>query len=338
MTVTSHDVAREAGVSQPTVSRALRNDPRISEETKRRVMEAAQRLAYSPDEIARSLITGRTRTVGVVVADIRNPFYPELLDVVHSEFMLVGYRMVLLEGRVQAHTRDQVVPLLTGNAFDGVIFTTATLDSSVVVDLVRRELPVVLMHRYVEGVNVDRVTADNVGGGRIAAQFLTGLGHQRIGMVAGPANTSTSRDRELGFRSGLKAFGLSLAKELHRAGPYSHQTGYQGCMELMKQRRPPTAIFCGNDVIALGALDAALRLRIKIPQQLSILGFDDIEMASWESFNLSTIRQPMSRMAEVAVRFLMERIGQAHEAPARNQLFPTNLIKRNTTAPPGDSI
>lgn len=283
MALTSRDVAREVGVSQSTVSRALRGDPRVAPDTLARVIETAQRMKYMPNSAARSLITKRSNTIGVVVSDITNPFYPQLVDVLHDEFFLAGYRTVLLNERTEGRGADDVLPQIQGRSVDGIVFASATLDSRVVDDFAARGIPITLLNRDIDGVDVDRVVSENLEGGRLAANTLVKLGHRRIALIAGPSNTSTGRDREAGFRAELAQHGLELDSALVRSGEYSHQSGYQWCLELLRLDEPPTAIFCGNDVIAFGALDASHRMGLIVPDDLSIIGYDDIAMSAWRS-------------------------------------------------------
>lgn len=325
--VTSRDIAREAGVSQPTVSRALRGDPRVAEATAALVRTTARRLGYVPDAVARSLITRRTATVAIVVADITNPFYPELVEALHDDLGRSGYRTVLLNERTDARGVDA---LMRAGVVDGAIVATATLDDRTRELLAGERAPIVQLVREVEGVGRDAVVCDNVGGAALAAELLLRLGHERIAQVSGPAHTSTARDRDAGFRAAL---GPTFDSTLARAGEYAHRAGYQACLELLDLPRPPTAIFAGNDVIALGALDAARRRSVDVPGALSIVGFDDISLAGWESFRLTTVRQPIVEMARAAVRALLRRIDGADDEPRRT-VFPTELIQRGTTGPP----
>ena len=333
--VTSRDVAREAGVSQPTVSRALSGDLRISEQTRERVTEAARRLGYFPNVAARTLITNRTFTVGVVVGDVSNMFFAEQLNVLYDELQRNGYRTVLFqEGADHKEPGGDVLPLLIGNALDGAIFTTGRLDSATPKLLASEGIPVVLLNRYIEGIAADCVTADNFGGGVQAAHHLANLGHERIGLILGPENTSTSRDREKGFTSGLKESGLRIHEELRQVGLYSYESGYELCLKLLFREEPPTAIFCGNDVIALGALNAAAGAGVEVPGELSVIGFDDLSVSGWEITGLSTIHNSIGRLAETAAKMLVERIERTHEGPPRSEVFPTSLAERRTTAPP----
>ena len=333
--VTSKDVAREANVSQPTVSRALGGDPRISENTRERVAAAARRLGYFPNVAARTLITNRTHTVGVVVGDVGNLFFAEQLNALYGELLRCGYRTVLFqEGADHKETGEDVLPFLFGNVLDGAIFTTGKLTAEAPKHLAEEGLPVVLLNRYIDGMSADCVTSDNLAGGRLASRHLAGLGHERIGVILGPENTSTSRDRERGFLAGLREFDLEVPEELRRVGLYSMESGHRLCSELLALDRPPTAIFCGNDVIALGALNAAASTRTTVPDDLSVLGFDDLLPSSWETTNLSTVHQPIARMAEAAARMLVERVEGSYNGPPRDEVFPVSLAERATTAPP----
>jgi LacI family transcriptional regulator len=329
---TSHDIARAAGVSQPTVSRALRGDPRVAAATAARVHATAVRLGYVPDAAGRSLITGRAHSVAIVVADITNPFYPELVEALHRELGRSGYRGVLINERTDAGDAE-LERMLRGRVVDGAIVATATLDETSRELIAEQERPVVLLNRTVDDPPCDSVTSDNAGGAAAVARLLERLGHRRIGTIAGPPSTSTGRDRARGFADALRELGLATDPQLQLVAEYSHDSGHDRCLELLDAADPPTAIFCGNDVIALGALDAARARGVAVPDELSIVGFDDIPLARWESFRLTTVRQDLHDLATTAARTLLRRIEEA-PGPARQVVFPTAVIERRTTAPP----
>lgn len=331
--ITSRDIAREAGVSQPTVSRALRGDPRVAPATVALVEATAVRLGYVPDAAGRMLRTRRTGAVAIVVADIANPFYPQLVEALHEQLARAGYRSVLLNERTDETGRHGLAALTRGGVVDGAIVATATSDDRARELLAGESVPVVQVVREVEGAERDAIVADNRGGAALVAELLVGLGHRRIGRLAGPADASTTRERDAGLVAALERLGAPADPALRREGEYSHGAGYEGCRALLGLERPPTAIFCGNDVIALGALDAARSLGVSVPGELSLVGFDDITMAGWESFRLTTVRQPIAAMAAAAVRTLAGRIEGGDEAPPQRQVFATELIERATTAP-----
>lgn len=329
-TVTSHDVAALAGVSQPTVSRALRGDARVSAPTQQRVADAAAKLGYIPSERGRSLSTRRTRRVGVVVDDLSNPFYLQLLDVLHQELEGGDTRMVMLTsppGGVERAER------LADGSIDGVVLTTARLGSPVPGDLQRRGVPFVLLNREVDTGDADCCVADNTQGARLVAAELARLGHRKVGAVLGPAQTSTGRDRETGFRAGLAEHGLHLDDSRARRGEFSFDSGFRELSTLLDVEDPPTAVFCANDVIALGALNAASTRGVRVPEDLSLIGFDDIEMAAWPLIDLTTVRQDLDQMARTAAGLLMDRIAFPDRPPERVCL-PVQLVQRGTHGPP----
>ncbi|HEY0318798.1 MAG TPA: LacI family DNA-binding transcriptional regulator [Solirubrobacterales bacterium] len=328
---TSHDVADRAGVSQSTVSRALSGDPNVSEVTRQRVIAAAQALNYSPDTIARSLITRRTNRIGVVISDITNPFYPLLVERLDRDLGDLGYTMLLFKH--EKSIERELISHFVSRSVDGLIFTSAELDLPLAPELHSAEVPVIFLNRYIDDEGFDRVVSDNLAGGRRAGELLAELGHRRIALVSGPPETSTARDRDEGFVGALSELGQPIAAELRMSGPYEHETGVRACRELLSLDDPPSAIFCGNDVIALGVWDAAISAGVRIPEDLSVLGFDDIDIASWNSIALTTIRQPLTEMAHASAEMLVERLEGSYSGAARKRLFPTELIFRRTIGP-----
>jgi LacI family transcriptional regulator len=330
--VTSVDIARAAGVSQPTVSRALRGDPRVAEVTAARVRSAATRLGYVRHDAARSLVTRRTDTVGLLASDLNNPFYPQLVQALHAELEGAGLRSLLLSER--EHGAERVAELIRGGIVDGAIVATARLDDATK-EALERETAVVLVVREIAGLDRDTVVAANKVGAELAARALVELGHRRIAMVNGPADTSTAAQREKGFRSALGAAGIEPDEGLIRRGEFSHEAGRCSGADLLADDRPPTAIFCANDVIALGVLDAAAAAGLWVPEGLSVIGFDDIPQAGWETVSLATVGQPLEEMAAKAVEMFAER-ASGHEGHGRRVVFPTSLVRRRTLGPPPD--
>lgn len=326
MNVTSRDVARMAGVSQPTVSRVLRGDPRVLPETKERILRATEKLGYVTASVGRSLSTRTTDQVAVV-ADLGNPLYPFLIASIHDELAAAGLKMVLLTER----TDDAVVSQhLLDRSVDGVLLTTISAGSKLPRELRRREVPFVFLNRYLGGVAADRAVADNRGGGAAAAALLLELGHRDIGLIMGPANTSTSRERERGFKEQLDAAGVEVAAARVVHGGYRHDDGVQGYLRVSRGHRPPTAVFCFNDFVAVGAYNAALAAGLRVPDDLAIVGFDDVSMASWPAFALTTVNVPVAEMARSATQMLISRLrGGAPERP-RHQVFATSLVLRRS--------
>lgn len=328
--VTSWDIAREAGVSQTTVSRVLNGDPRVAKQTRKRVAAVIDRLGYTPNAIARGLVTSRTNLVGVVVSDIMNPFYPELLEAIAGQLSEHGLKMVF--SNAGAQPEDVYTRLLVEQRVDGIIFAAALLDSAAVRRLAQRRFPMVLANRYVDGVECDVVTGDNHGGARTAAEHLLELGHRRIGVLVGHPRSSTSRDRLAGFEAAIEEAGVELDSALLRPGRYDYEAAYAETLRLLELDLPPTAVFCLNDVMAFAALNAARRARVAVPAELSVIGFDDVRMSSWEAFGLTTVRQPLAEMARTSVDLLAQRVSSL-ASPFRRLVFPSLLVRRTTTGP-----
>jgi LacI family transcriptional regulator, galactose operon repressor len=324
VSVTSHDVARRAGVSQPTVSRALRGDGRIADATRSRIELAAAELGYVPSDLGRSLSTRSTRQIAMV-ADLENPLYPSLVGPLHDRFAEHGYRMVLLAERGD----DQVTyARLLDRSVDAAVLTTSLLDSSLSKLLIERSLPFVELNRRSGLPGAISLTADNGRGAAACARLLVELGHRRIGAIFGPKTTSTARDRETGFRRALRRAGLTVAEEHVSRGTFAYEDGARGFAQLMGIPAPPTAIFCGNDMVAVGALNQALEMGVSVPRQVSIVGFDDLAIASWPCFQVTTVRVDLTSMAHAAADVIVAQLAGAPTAVAAK--YPTKLVLRRT--------
>lgn len=327
--VTSHDVARLAGVSQPTVSRALREDPRVSADTRERVRRAAERLHYVPSAIGRSLSTRSTRRVAMV-ADLGNPLYPELMGPVHAALEQHGYRLVLFaedENADEAAAYDR----LFDQSIDGVVLTTTRLNSTLPAALTRRQVPYVMLNRTIPGAEAVSCVADNVGGARQVGQRLVTDGHRRIAALLGPEQTSTGRDRERGFRDALAEAGVALPERHVRRDWFTYASGYAGMKHLLAERPAPTAVFCANDQVAVGAINAATELGVRVPHDVNVIGFDDLPMASWPVFALTTVRVAFDQMSRAVVDLLVGQLtGTDGTGP---HVFDTELVLRRTHGP-----
>lgn len=326
MVVTSHDVARLAGVSQPTVSRALRDSPKVSEETKRRVREAASALGYVPSETGRALSSGRTRRIGLLLTDLENQFYPHVIAPMHRELEALDYQLVL-----QTETDDtgRVAERLLANGLDGVLLATTTVDSVLPVRLRDRGVPFVYFNRTSESVEADSAEVDPGGGLRQLADRILALGHRRVGAIFGPRNTSTAEQRETALRDALAVGGVSISAALSYRGPFDFATGHAGALHLLQREDRPGVVVCGNDVVAYGALNAARELDLRVPQDVSVVGFDDLPAARWPLLQLTTVAFDLDAMARRAASLLVDRI-EDPAAPFRHERFPSRLVERGT--------
>lgn len=328
MVVTSRDVARLAGVSQPTVSRALRDDSRVSEATKTRVREAAQLLGYVPSEAGRALSSGRTRRIGLLLTDLDNQFYSHIIAPVHRELEALGYQLML---HTETADNATIVERLLANGLDGLILATTTVESAAPLRLKDRGLPFVYFNRTGSLIEADATVVDPEPGYRQAVDRAVELGHRRIGAVLGPSNTSTAQTREAALRAALLSHGLTLAEADTRRVPYSAVEGEAAAAGLLSGETRPTLLFCGNDVVAYGVLNAAHRAGLRVPEDLSVVGFDDLPEAAWPIVDLATVGYDIVGMAEAAADLIVRRI-ENREAPIEYTRFESVFVPRRTLA------
>jgi LacI family transcriptional regulator len=325
--VTSRDVAELAGVSQATVSRVMSSSAKLAPATRARVQAAMETLGYVPHAGAQAMKTRRTNTIGVVVADLTNPFYPEVLDELSRELDAAGFRVVIWNAGGGSH--HDALKAIREHAVDGVIFTTATEDSLELQAAIEKNSPIVLINRVVEGLECDQVTSSNTEGGAAVADYLLEHGKSRVAFIGGAENASTSRERAQGFLGRMSEKGHAVPEHFRFHGGFSHDISAQVMGRLLSRADRPDAVFCANDLMAFGALDALRAHRIQ-PEDCWIIGYDDVDMAAWDSFSLTTVRQPSREMARVGAKMLLERI-HAPGSPARRVDFPCDLIVRGST-------
>jgi DNA-binding LacI/PurR family transcriptional regulator len=324
--VTSLDVARLAGVSQSAVSRAFTPGASVADATRKRVLDAARALGYRPNAIARTLITRRSRIVAMVVSYLENPFYPAIIELMSQRLQRDGYHLLLFISDTEA--ADELLEQLMQYQVDGIVLVSATLSTGLARDCARAGVPVVLFNRIAALGSVSSVSSDNLEGGRIAARALLDAGHRRPAFVAGFENTSTSRDREAGFREELARHGI---RRYRRAvGHYSFDGARKAARRLFSTGRPPDALFVANDHMAIAVMDTLRHeLGLRVPDDVSVIGFDDAPQAAWDSYRLTTVEQAAGPMVEATVALLLEQIGQG--APVSRRIaVPVRLVVRDS--------
>lgn len=324
---TSNDVARVAGVSQSTVSRSFDPNSPVSTETRAKVFAAAAELGYQPNVIARSLITQRTNIIGIVMANLTaSHFYPVVLEHFTHQLQAMG-KQILLLNTPPGRSVDEMLPQVLSYQVDALVIASLTPGNEIIDVSYRGGRPVILFNRYVQDTNASVVCCDNCEGGRIAADYLLDHGYQQIGYIAGSENTSTNIMREKGFTEQLCKRGyIDIIRE---QAEYSYNAGRKAIHKIWARDQYPDAVFCASDIIALGVMDAArYELGLKIPKDLAVVGFDDISLAQWPTYHLTTIRQPVKKMVTATLN-LIERGDEITKKP-EIKLFPVELIKRGS--------
>ncbi len=326
---TSHDVARLAQVSQATVSRVLRGDPKVRPATREKVLKVLAETRYEPNAAARAFRAGRADSIGVVVARLSYQLYPAMLEAIGAQLARLGQRMIVWDSD---HGGDApAIRALRQGVVDGVILTAATGESEFLKEVPAEGAAVVLLNRVVRDYASDQVESDNLDGGRRVAEYLVACGRRRIALIGGVPRASTIRDREQGFRKALAKHGVELSPHYYfRSETFSHASGVQAAERLLELASPPDALFCVNDVLAMGAMDGARARGARIPDDLWIVGYDDIELASWGAYDLTTVRQPMEQMVAQAIDLLLARI-DARGAPVSRLCLANELVIRGST-------
>lgn len=326
--VTVKDIARELDVSVATVSRALSPDKVIAPKTRVRVLEKAREMGYAPNLFARGLSSQRSRIAALFASNITNPFYPEVVVKLTRRLQDVGLHTMLFTSE-DSEGVDAALPLLRQYNPDIAIVLAATMTSEALNQCLDGKTPVILFNRYVEGARASSVCCDNYEGGRLVATRLAEAGHTRLAFISGLEVASTNIDRRRGFFDGCVAAGLD-APQIISGGDFTYETGYEGMKRLADGAVPPDAVFCANDIVAIGAMDAARRdLGLSVPEDVSVVGFDDIAMASWPSHELTTVRQPMNAMIECVIAE-MARLQDSDDKSPREQFLPGRLMVRKS--------
>jgi LacI family transcriptional regulator len=329
------EVATRANVSVSTVSRVLSQHRDVSEETREAVQGVIDSMGYRPSLLARGLILNRTNSLGLVVADITNPFYPELAKGIGAAASARGWVVIMGNTDASGEGTDSHVDAMLERAVDGIIFGSVASHDKTVVRLVEAGYPVVLVNRRHPAVETNHVVADNVLGGRMAIEHLASLGHRRIGHIAGPTWASNAVEREAGYIEGLRRTGTDVSDELISREDFSIAGGAAAMRRLLAVGDRPTAVFATNDLMALGALEALKEAGLRWPADVAVVGFDDIELARSKLIELSTVSHRIYEMGSRAVEILLGQINEGpSETPIQEFLKPELVVRQTCGGAP----
>ncbi|WP_417522508.1 LacI family DNA-binding transcriptional regulator [Marinovum sp.] len=333
--VTSLDVARLAGVSQSAVSRVFTPGASASKKTVEKVRKAADELGYRPNFLARAMVSGKSRIIGLVVAYLQNHFYPEALEKLSNALQREGYHVLVFMASQTAGNIDAVVEEILDYQVDGIVFASVAMSSDIAERCQSAGVPVVLFNRYEDRKGIAAITSDNLSGGRKVAEFLLAGGHRRIGYIAGWEGASTQRDREAGFVEGLSAGGQEIFARGVGNFDIDQSRDAARAMFAAPEERRPDAVFVANDHMAFAVMDVIRHeLGLSIPGDVSVVGFDDVPPAAWLSYDLTTVRQRANLMVEETVKALLAQIETFDTATITKVAIDAPLIVRGSARIP----
>ena len=322
------DVAKMANVSTATVSRVLSNNINVSPHTRAKVLQAINQLEYKPNRLASNLRKLSSNTVMAVVPDITNPFFSSILQGFKDVALANGYHVLLGDTGNSLEQERDYINLVKERVVDGLILATARLPKEEIL-AASQEIPVVLACEYIDGFDIPTVSIDNVSAAREAVEYLIHLGHSRIGLITGPLSVILSRDRVKGYYQALNLNEIGVKGVLIQEGDYTVDSGYETMLKLLALEEPPTAVFAANDEMAVGAIKAIKQRGLKVPKDISVIGFDGIPLGGLVEPELTTVSQPRYEMGYQAMKMLLSIIKK--EVLARNQIvLPHQLIVRDT--------
>jgi LacI family transcriptional regulator len=330
---TIKDVARACGVAPSTVSNALSGNGYVRDDTRAQVLDAAKRLGYRASSVARGLRMQRSWSVGLLLADIANPWFPELVRGVEDVLWSAQINLVLCNTDYQAEKEEAYLHHLLDKRVDGLILASTGAESPAVPRLQAEGVPLVMLNRRHGSVATDYVGMDNKGGVAAAVKHLVDLGHRRIAFIAGRISSSAANERREGYLLAMAEHVGSPPPELMAQGDYSIVSGFEAARRLLALTPRPTAIVSANDFMAYGAIDAITRAGMSVPKDISVTGFDDILVSGLSLIGLTTVRPPTWKLGATAAELLLQRVGKKGVAPRESIILPSELVVRATTGP-----
>jgi LacI family transcriptional regulator len=328
---TIKQVAQSANVSTATVSRVLNKNPRVKSELRKRVERAIVELDYSPSRVARMMRVHKSQVIGLIISDIVNPFFTALVRAVEDVAHENGFTLLLGNSDENSAKEQMYFEVLAEERVAGIIIVPSCSDDCSY--LRHCHVPLVAVDRKIEGMDIDTVVLDNVLGAYLATNHLLELGHRRIGLIGAPAYVSVGLERRQGYEKALLKHGLAIDESLIRLGDFKERGGYQATRELLLLDQRPTALFAANNLMTLGALRALQEAHVAVPQDMSVVGFDDFHWGSLMQPSLTSVRQPTYQIGQVAAQLLMRRL-QDGPAPAPELVvLSPELMIRNSSAP-----
>ena len=330
---TIYQVSELAGVSLATVSRVMNDSDKVSAKTRDKVLAAMKELGYRPNTIAQSLASSRSNSVGILIPELYGPFFGIILSSIEEELRNAGKHVIITAGHSEPERERSSIEFLLSRRCDALILHAYALDDEYLRNLVKGPVPVVLLTRTLPEISNRCFTLDNVLGGYLAAQAVIEDGHRKIAYITGPLWKMDARDRLEGHKRALAEAGISFDEELTYEGTYQESSGNQGMVELLNRGNPFTAVVCANDEMAAGAMDVARKQGFNIPDDMSVIGFDNVYFTRYLHPKLSSISYSIDGMGRMAARCVLKEVYGESELDIQNEFIPSLVRRESTTAP-----
>jgi DNA-binding LacI/PurR family transcriptional regulator len=330
---TSHDVAKQAGVSVATVSRVLNASPHVSPNARRKVLRAVKALNFQPNRTAQRLRAKQSKVIGLIISDIQNPFFTSVVRGIEDVAYANGYSVVLCNSDEDPAKEKLYINVMRAETVAGVILASTTESNPLVGELLDHRIPVIAMDRRIKNRSIDSVLVSNLRGARAAVIHLIKQGHRRIGFIGMPLTRTPGKERLAGYENALREHGLAVSRQFVRIADAKQLGGHDATLELLSRQSNITALFVANNLMTLGALNAIRERGLKIPDDISLVGFDDMPWAALLQPPLTVVAQPTYELGKQAAELLLERL-QKPDKPVTNVQLETTLIVRGSSGKP----
>jgi len=329
---TIYEVSERAGVSLATVSRVINGTAKVSEKTRQKVMAAMKALNYRPNSAAQSLASNCYNSIGMLVSEVHGPFFGEMMSGVETVLRAAGKHVIIAAGHSDEQSEKEAIEFLRGRSCDALILHADAVTDQYLIDMANEDAAFVVINRHIDAIADQCISLDNRHGGYLATKALLEQGHRQIAYIAGPLKKSDAKERLQGHKKALREFGVSFDAALMREGDFESASGAQAMSDLLASGKTFTAVACGNDEMACGAMNTAREAGLQLPEQLSIIGFDNVIMSRYTFPHLSTIDYPVSEMGQMAAKWVLKHIYQQNDIEIIHHFEPTLVLRDSVVA------
>ncbi|QGX41541.1 LacI family DNA-binding transcriptional regulator [Permianibacter aggregans] len=329
---TIYEVSERAGVSLATVSRVINGTAKVSEKTRQRVMAAMKALNYRPNSAAQSLASNCYNSVGMLVSEVHGPFFGEMMSGVETVLRAAHKHVIIAAGHSDEQSEKEAIEFLRGRSCDALILHADAVSDQYLIDLAKEDDAFVVMNRHIDAIADQCISLDNRHGGYLATKALLEQGHRKIAYIAGPLKKTDAKERLQGHKKALREFDVAFDAALMREGDFESASGAQAMSELLKAGKKFTAVVCGNDEMACGAMNTARDAGLQLPEDLSIIGFDNVIMSRYTFPHLSTIDYPIGEMGRMAAKWVLKNIYQQDDIDIIHHFEPSLILRDSVKA------